>query len=373
MAAKMERTKYPGIYKRGSRYVITWRDRGVQRKESFRTLAEAREAKGRRQNPGERRAYSNQRFAEYAEAWLESYNGRTVRGIEESTRDTYRKSIERFAIPYFGRWYIKEIEPPEVRAFVRHLADKGCTGATLRRHLVPLKALFATAYEDGHIRSNPTLGVRLNVAGADGSKKVRALSKEELGLVLAAVPDEWRPFFTFLVQTGLRISEATGLQWHDLDLGTTPCVNVRRQFYDGKLKKLKTPAARRTVPLTAGMTETLLSWRADNYAGEYSPVWPSSIGSHMSSHNIRSRVLKPATKDKGLEWVGFHTFRHTYASILFAPIEHGGGGKNVKQVQQLLGHTDPQFTMRTYVHLTDGGVGSIDFLDALVAVPVAIG
>jgi hypothetical protein len=39
-------------------------------------------------------------------------------------------------------------------------------------------------------------------------------------------------------------------------------------------------------------------------------------------------------------------------------------GKNPKQVQMWLGHSDPGFTLRTYVHLIDDGLGDADFLDA---------
>jgi hypothetical protein len=61
-------------------------------------------------------------------------------------------------------------------------------------------------------------------------------------------------------------------------------------------------------------------------------------------------------------WAGFHTFRHTCASLLFA------AGKNVKQVQEWLGHHDAAFTLRTYVHLMDGGLGDAGFLDDAVIV-----
>ena len=52
-----------------------------------------------------------------------------------------------------------------------------------------------------------------------------------------------------------------------------------------------------------------------------------------------------------MEWAGFHTFRHTVASRLFAE------GRNVVQVQGWLGHHAPSFTLDTYVHLLDGGLG----------------
>jgi hypothetical protein len=65
--------------------------------------------------------------------------------------------------------------------------------------------------------------------------------------------------------------------------------------------------------------------------------------------------------------VSFHAFRHTCASLLFA------AGKNVKQVQEWLGHADPGFTLRTYVHLLDEGLGDADLMDEAVTSDLAQG
>jgi hypothetical protein len=54
-------------------------------------------------------------------------------------------------------------------------------------------------------------------------------------------------------------------------------------------------------------------------------------------------------------------------SLLFA------AGKNVKQVQEWLGHADPGFTLRTYVHLLDEGLGDADFMDEAVTADPAQG
>lgn len=78
-------------------------------------------------------------------------------------------------------------------------------------------------------------------------------------------------------------------------------------------------------------------------------------------------MLGPAAQRAGLEWVTLHAFRHTCASLLFAPVEHGGGGKNVKQVQEWLGHHSPAYTLKEYVHLIDSGVGDASFLDTATA------
>jgi integrase len=244
-----------------------------------------------------------------------------------------------------------------MRAFVTYMEKKGVKPPSIRKNMAPLKALFATAAEDGDIKANPTPGVRLPGTKA-GQRRVKAMTREELALVLTALPPQWQPFFTFLGQTGLRISEALGLTWGDVELGPKPHVKVRRQRYKGKEKELKTHHSMRDVPLSQGMVATLAQLRAQRYRGEDSPVWCAERGGPLDAYNVRRRVLRPVVRDLGMPWVGFHTFRHTCASVLFAH------GKDVKQVQTWLGHGDPGFTLRCYVHLLDEGVGDASLWDA---------
>jgi hypothetical protein len=58
-------------------------------------------------------------------------------------------------------------------------------------------------------------------------------------------------------------------------------------------------------------------------------------------------------------WVHFHTLRHTAATALFR------NGWNAVQVQKFLGHSDPGFTLRTYVHLLPEDLPEATFLPAL--------
>lgn len=217
MAAKMKKTRYPGIYKRGSRYVVTWEHRGRQHKESFATLAEAREAKGRRQ-AGDRRPTSRVGFVDYFAEWIESYAGRTARGFSESTRPEYRRPIERHAIPKWKGWRLAEIEPADARDLFGEMRRNGSSTSQIKKLRAALSALFATAVEDGAIRSNPIRGVRVPSGSKDRSdgKEPKALTREELRLFLDAVPAEWRLFIEFLAHTGLRIGEAIGLTWAHL-------------------------------------------------------------------------------------------------------------------------------------------------------------
>ena len=67
-------------------------------------------------------------------------------------------------------------------------------------------------------------------------------------------------------------------------------------------------------------------------------------------NNLSRRVLKPAAEEAGAPWAGFHTFRHTCASMLFAE------GRNAVQVPRWLGHHSPR-SRSPYAHLLDGDMG----------------
>ena len=378
MAAKLKKTRYPGIYKRGSRYVTTWEHRGKQHKESFRTLPEAREAKGKR-DAGEKRPKSRIRFGDYFDEWIENYAGRTSRGFSETTRPEYRRPIEAHAIARWKMWRMNEVEPADLRDLFGQMRRDGRSTSEIKKTRAALSVMFATAHEDGVVPSNPVLGVRIPPSSEDESppdEKAKALTRAELGVLLAALPSESRLLCGFLAHTGLRISEAVGLRWEHLDLGEHPKVRVREQLYKGKRKRLKSKDGKRDLPLSPGMAQQLLALRRDGYGGPEAPVFASKAGTPLRPENVYRRALAPTAisagfkvevevdgKKKVRSAVSFHTFRHTCASLLFE------AGRNVKQVQAWLGHADPGFTLSTYIHLMDSGMGNAAFLDQAVGGP----
>lgn len=112
MAAKLEKTQTPGIYKRGSRYAVIYRDtNGRQRQESVRTYDEARRLRARRAasvDDGSHTPQTRERFADYAMAWIGRYQGNGRRGFTQDTRAEYRRDLARYAIPYLGRLRLEQ-------------------------------------------------------------------------------------------------------------------------------------------------------------------------------------------------------------------------------------------------------------------------
>lgn len=76
--------------------------------------------------------------------------------------------------------------------------------------------------------------------------------------------------------------------------------------------------------------------------------WPTNVADQTLAW---SSTDPPAAEEAGAPWAGFHTFRHTCASILFER------GANAVQVQRWLGHHSAAFTLATYVHLLSDDLG----------------
>jgi integrase len=405
MAAKREKTATPGIYKRGGKYTFSYREpNGKQRWDSARTLAEAREARSAREtaiNTGEHQPDSKVSLRAYAEGWVERYLGRRRGGFREATRDEYRRQLQQYVYPYFGdKVRLTEVRPTAVAKFVAWLMDEKAQGervakerqqaalarlrakaikagknpdtiaapempkepklalsdATIRNIMAPLNACLATARKEGLVRDNPARETDLPYREAEEDQEeeqVKALSTEELPIVLALIPERRRLFFRVLAATGLRISEARALQWRHLQLdGSDAHVKVRRALVKGHMGLPKSKYGRRQVPLHHELVSALREHRRDSeWPGEEDIVFPSISGTPMDPGNLYRRTLKPAAEEADVPWIGFHTFRHTCATRLFAE------GRNAVQVQRWLGHHSPTFTLETYIGLLDNDLG----------------
>ncbi|MFZ0977149.1 MAG: tyrosine-type recombinase/integrase [Solirubrobacteraceae bacterium] len=133
-----------------------------------------------------------------------------------------------------------------------------------------------------------------------------------------------------------------------------PYVKVRQRVRRRKgiglmVGPLKSRHARRDLPIPLEVADRLRPLVAGR--GERELVFRSTSGTILDPDNLADRILAPACSEAGAEWAGFHTFRHTVASRLFAE------GRNVVQVQRWLGHHSPSFTIDTYVHLLSDDLG----------------
>jgi len=223
-----------------------------------------------------------------------------------------------------------------------------------------VKAMFATAFEEGVLRRDPAAGVRVAIprpvfdATGDDVERVKALSVDELAALVAAIEENdawchWLLFVQFLADTGLRFGEAVELRWSDVDLGSRR-LSVRRAYRDTEdgvaavVDLPKSKYARRTLSLTPTMSRELWELRKRTRAGDGGLVFTGPRGGRVP-YGSTLETLKEAGRQAGVGELGFHWLRHTCGTALFKE------GWNAVQVQLWLGHHSPAFTLARYVHL----------------------
>lgn len=164
---------------------------------------------------------------------------------------------------------------------------------------------------------------------------------------MAKIPEAWRELVWFLAYTGVRIGEALAATWGDVGQENgVPVLFVPDS---------KTDAGIRSVPLSPETNRMLLRRRASaKFATEGDPIFPSLVGTPLDARNWRREVFRPAAKAAGVKATP-HTLRLSLASLLFEQ------GHTAAQVAAWLGHQDPSFTLRTYIHARD--TGDAAFLD----------
>ena len=367
---KMVKTGTPGVYRKGGRYVVVFRDlKGDQRKRSARTLAEARALKSALTTDVNRSEYvaeSRVTFAAYAASWIGSYGGRTARGVRPRTIRDYRRALGldedgqptgTGAIAYFGRQPLGTIRPQDVKRYAETLASTGAARNTIRLALAPVRAMLADAFEEGVIRANPAARLRLGRSVATAPvKETSALTEEELTRVLAEIPAEYRLVVEFLAKTGVRVSEALPLTKADVDFGRRR-VRIDRRLSEGELDAPKSKHGLRDVPLSPGLARAL--WTRVATADGSALLFPGEAGGTLGRSHLY-RVVRAAGERAGIGWpVGLHALRHSCASIMFRR------GVPKEAIRKMLGHHSWDFTASTYLHLNDDDLPETAFLDDL--------
>jgi integrase len=366
---RLRKTKTPGVYRRVDRdgttvgYVAVIVVAGRQRKRMAPTYDAARRLKREGETARDRgvlEEHGTIRFVGFLDEWVERYQGQGRRGFRVHTRNEYRRLIQAYAHPYFPkRLKLVEITPYVLARFVDWLTDEGEQGKhlsdkTIANIVIPLRTVLKSAQREGLIRQNPSQGLALPHREEDPDEEeveaIKIFSREQLTTVLSLAPERHKLLIELLAGCGLRISEAIALQrlHFQLDDGT-PKVCIRRALVKGHMGPPKSKRRRRDIrlsrPLAARWARAHLAANPGESTGL---VFTSNGGGPLDPGNLRKRVLKPLVEEVGAPWAGFHTFRHTFASI------HLSEGTNLVALSRALGHHSPAFTLSRYTHLLPG-------------------
>lgn len=248
--------------------------------------------------------------------------------------------INKWILPRWGKYLLGAIKAGEVELWLRHVPRSAGTCAKLRN---TMSGLFAHAMRHGIYDHNPISLVRQS---AKRQTIPEVLTIAEAHALFDALPfREWVLVVVDLC-TGLRLSELFALKWRDINFDTLE-INVTRSIVMQVVGSCKTEASRKPIPLDPYLAEVLKVWRratpydepqhwvfASPKAKGAKPYWGQSIMRNI----IRPAALKAGIK-KGIGW---HTFRHTYTTLLNA------NQTDPKVMQELLRHGSVRITLDLY-------------------------
>jgi integrase len=311
---------------------------------------------------------SKKTVREVGEEWLRSLS------VKPRTLEAYTYHLKMNVYPQLGTRKVQDIRPQDAADLVAWLRDvRKVGGETATGAVRTLSGLLAHAAWEGLIPSNPVAVLPKSKRPKRQHEEHRYLSTEEIGRLLKAMTDTYRPVAYVAVWTGLRENELLGLTWADVDLKGKK-IHVRKQ--------LSRPTKDRPAERVSVKTGTTRSVDSDpdlvtflrehreqafalGHAKETDYVFCTESGRPLHFRNLGKAFTKAADKAnlnqaEGERKLRFHDLRRTFASILIE------GGCDLAYVAGQLGHS-VGVLCSTYAGVINASTGTEKGLAAIQA------
>lgn len=290
--------------------------------------------------------------------------------ISMSSRQLYETLFSSAIAPSkLGKMQISQINTSDVMLFISYLQnDKHLKQTTISTIYTIINQSLQLAYNDGLILKNPAASIKVSNKKAVAKE---ALTDEQCFELLKRIKNDkhaamYYPLVGILLTTGLRISEAAGLTWNDVDTDNG-IISINKQLilikHDNDDKKRltvsspKTASGNRKLYMTDFVREMFIMQKESQrcksspYIDGYTDfVFLTSRGTNLSSRSIQ-QILKRVSEDNDnsvvkLPHVSPHTLRHTACTNMIK------SGMNIKAVQSIMGHSSAEITLDIYTHLS---------------------
>jgi integrase len=262
-------------------------------------------------------------------------------GLSYSTVAGNRSYLAKHIEPCWAKSILADIRPLEVGEWLKVLTLAAKTKGQIRAlfHLLFEKAMLWGLID---LQRNP---IEL-VKPKGTSRRIRRpqiVTPEKFQELVAVLREPYRTMVIVAICTGLRVSEILALRLEHIHFKAGVML-VQQGVVNGRIGKVKTEASHDEIPLDPIFAQVLLCRNGNQKDGL---VFPSHItGRCYYSGIIQRQILKPKGEEIGIPGLGWHTFRHTYRSLLDEP------GAPVGVQQKLMHHSNVATRMNVYGNST---------------------
>jgi integrase len=301
----------------------------------------------------------NLTLAQYFEKWIarKELSGE----IKSSTIDQYQIHYKKRIKPELGNMKLQQITKLKIDDFQKRInSAEDATPTGCKSAMVLLKNILTDAYRDDIIKNNPIANVKIykTVNTKAGKTIHRALTDEEQKLFFDELEGDFYYEFLFLMlHTGMRMGEVAALTLQDIDFENN-CIYVKRtatRAKDGKRivgTSTKSESGEREIPMNNEIKTAIqrqLQKRKiialDNQL-LFTSVRGKIVQTEQISNTIKSALERLEAKGTPIEHFSSHALRDTFASNFYRKY------KDIKLLQEILGHKDYAVTADIYTHIS---------------------
>ncbi len=273
------------------------------------------------------------------EDWIEDFllYLASERGLAIHTRDSYKMDLLAFWV-FTGKKSMKNIGKEDLIAFLESKQTRGLASSSIARALIALKVFFRFVKRES---GKGIQGIEFLESPHIWQLIPEVLTLEEVDLLLAApnvdefVGSRDGAIFEVLYASGLRVSEACGLDLHNIGEGTL------RVFGKGGKERI--------VPIAYSSLEKvnayIATFRSKVAVKGESALFLTSKGKRINRITVWSRIHLYAKKIDLHKSISPHTLRHSFATHLLE------NGADLRVIQEMLGHAHIATTDR-YTHVS---------------------
>jgi integrase len=263
-------------------------------------------------------------------------------GMSYSTVAGYSSYLTKHIEPRWSSVFLTDIKPLQVSEWLKKLPLSPKTKGHVRAlvHMLFERAMLWGLLD---LQRNPIELIKLKGTSRRLGRP-HIITPEKFQELIAILEEPYRTMVIVAICTGLRVSEVLALRWEHIDF-SAGVILVQQGVVSGRIGKVKTEASQDEIPIDPAFARLLLARLEER--DQRGLVFPSHVtGRSYHAGILQQKILRPKGEEIGISKLGWHTFRHTYRSLL----DEAGAPIGVQQ--KLMRHSNVATTMNVYGNST---------------------